>query len=172
MHHTAVNAFVRNIQALAIVSLWGACGNGFAQIQFITPCQALLTVVNEEATRSTKIEAFELKISKTEDDKLIAQVQGETQIEFFYATQPSVLKQQKIQGMAVNIEKNLWDFQYQYSTSPTTARIHLSLNPISGAIRYSQVNSNHHTVRADGLCELPLQGKEAFIEAHSRITTP
>jgi hypothetical protein len=47
-----------------------------------------------------------LKISKTEDDKLIAQVQGETQIEFFYATQPSVLKQQKIRGMDVNIEKN------------------------------------------------------------------
>jgi len=107
MNRTAVTAFVRNIQALAIVSLWGACGNGFAQMQFITPCQVLLTVVNEEATRSTKIEAFELKISKTEDDKLIAQVQGETQIEFFYATQPSVLKQQKIKGMAVNIEKTI-----------------------------------------------------------------
>jgi hypothetical protein len=172
MHHITVTALLTKFNCMLAACLCVVCDCSLAQASFVTPCQALVTVVDEPTTQKIRLESFDLNILQTGNEDLIIRVQGETHIEFFYATQPSVLITHKIHGMSADIAKAQWAFQYQQVMPRKTARINFSLNPITGAVQYSQVNQQQQTVHAHGLCELPLQGKEAFIEAHSRITTP
>ena len=172
MHRITVTLLLTNFNRIVAACMCVVCTSSLAQTSFATPCQALVTVVDAQVSQKIRIETFQLNIQRTENDDLIVRIQGETHIEFFYATQPSVLSQQKIRRMSADITNQQWRFQYQHVMPQKIERVQLSLNPITGAVQYSQVNNQQQTVHAHGLCELPLQGKEAFIEAHSRITSP
>jgi len=147
-----------------------ACGNAWAQPEFSTPCQALVTLVDEQGSRKVKIEAFELKIMPSDKDRVSLRVQGETHVEFFYAMPASASTPPPMRGVRADIQANQWLFQYQHTELKKTSHGQFSLNPISGALRYQQTNKHQQTVYADGVCELPLQGKETFIQAHTRNT--
>lgn len=172
MHRTLVTALGTNFNYMLAACICVIGSNCLAQDSFVTHCQALVMVVDAKANQKIRLETFELNVLRTDSDDLIVRTQGDTHIEFLYATQASVLNQHSIRYMSVDITKQQWGFQYQHVKPQKVERVQFSLNPITGAVRYNQMNNQQQTVQANGLCELPLQGKEVFIEAYSRNKPP
>jgi hypothetical protein len=170
MHRALPRTLLTKLKYITTLCVMVACGNAWAQTEFSTPCQALVTLVDEQGSRKVKIETFELKIMPSDKERISLRVQGETHVEFFYAIPTSASTPPPMRGVRADIQANQWLFQYQHTALKKTSHGQLSLNPISGGLRYQQTNKQQQTVYADGLCELPLQGKEAFIQAHARNT--
>jgi len=106
----------------------------------------------------------------TAENHVAIRSQGDADVNFYYANQPALLKNEHVRNMKADFEKNLWTFHYQHTPSAKTHWIQLSLNPLSGALRYKQTSDDQHTIHAEGVCELSAQGRDLFLEALAETT--
>lgn len=153
------------IQKLRQIALWLLiCVSQMTQAQtaFTTQCQAL---VKHSQANKIQIETFQLVIQPMGDGSVAMHVQGNTSLAFSYV-QPKLTPAGKpASDMKVTLQKNAWDFR---QTHANASQSHLQINPISGALQYTQANKDGaERLHIDGACELPLMGKEAFSQAHA-----
>jgi len=161
--------WIKKISKLATAGMACLATQTGAQTPFVTPCQALVTEVSAANTTKTRLAAFDLNLLPDAHSASMY-LHGDPVINFFYATQATQLNQQHIRYVKASIEKNLWTFQYQQNKSPKNIWIQFSLNPITGALQYSQGQGDQASIHAHGLCELPLQGRDKFLETLSQTT--
>jgi hypothetical protein len=156
------------LQKLCYATLWALiclCQIAAAQTPATTQCQALVKLSQANKAQKTQIETFQLVILTMVDGSVALQVRGNTSLSFAYVQPQSATNGKQASLMKTTIQKNAWDFQY---TQPNLAQVHLQINPISGALQYTQTSKDGaEVIRIDGSCELPLLGKETFIRAHA-----
>jgi hypothetical protein len=131
-----------------------------AQTMFTTQCQAL---VKHSQANKLQIEKIQLIILTMADGSAAMQLQGNSSQTFSYL-QPAP-KGKQTSDTKVALHKNLWNFRQEH---PNSLQKLLQINPFSGALQYIQTSKyGAENVHIEGACELPIQGKEAFIQAHS-----
>lgn len=153
------------IQKLRQVVLWLLiCVSHMTQAQtaLTTQCQAL---VKHSQANKIQIETFQLVIQPMGDGSVAMHLQGNTSLAFSYVQPKTTPASKPASDMKITLQKNAWDFHQTHTNSSLS---HLQINPISGALQYTQANKvGAERLHIDGACELPLMGKETFIQAHA-----